>query len=39
MKWAQVATMKIDVGLEGILRIHPSNLKVCNVGITDGRGL
>jgi hypothetical protein len=31
--------MKIGRGAEGILRLCHSNLKSCNVGITDGRYL
>jgi hypothetical protein len=31
--------VKIGAGFEGILRFSLSNLKSCNVGITDGRNL
>jgi hypothetical protein len=31
--------MKIDTGVQAILRFRLSNLKGCNVGITDGRDL
>jgi hypothetical protein len=31
--------MKIGIDVEGILRFSFSNLKYCNVGITDGRDL
>jgi hypothetical protein len=31
--------MKIDTGIEGILRFCLSNLKFCNVGVTGGSDL
>jgi hypothetical protein len=31
--------MKTGTGVQTILRFHPSNLRGCNVGITDGRDL
>jgi hypothetical protein len=31
--------MQIGTGVDGILRFCHSNLKVCNVGVTDGRDL
>jgi hypothetical protein len=31
--------MKIGTGVQAILRVCFSNLKCCNIGITDGRDL
>jgi hypothetical protein len=33
------SSMKIDTGVQAILRFCLSNLKGCNVGIIDGRDL
>jgi hypothetical protein len=31
--------MKIDAGVEAVLRYYLRNLRGCNVGITDGKDL
>jgi hypothetical protein len=41
MRWHDIHTefMKIDVRVQAILRFCLSNLRSCNVGITDGKDL